>query len=101
MWTKSLLCLAAFRAVEENPKRKVIAEIFKTMFYPGGDKQEIVRPKLPTLARANEIAGAADDNVDLIARVRTLRIATARRIQFHGKCSVLKQYDETFWLRLR
>ena len=101
MWTKSIFRLAAFRAVEENPKRKVIAEIFKTMFHPGGDEQEIVGPKLPTLARANEIAGAADDNVDLIARVRTLRIATARRLKFDGKCPTLEQRDGPFPLRLR
>src|SRR5439155_14842492 len=101
MWTKSLLCLAAFRAVEENPECKVVAEIFKTMFHPGGDEQEIVRPKLPTLARANEIARAADDNIDFVARVRSLRIAPTWRVQLHGKCSVLKQCDGTFPLRLR
>src|SRR5437773_4717671 len=101
MWTKSLLCLAAFRAVEENPKRKVIAEIFKTMFHPGGDKQEIVGPKLPTLARANEITGAADDNIDFIARMRCLEVTPTWRIQFHGKGSVLEERDGTFPLRLR
>ena len=101
MWTKSIFRLAAFRAVEENPKRKVIAEIFKTMFHPGGDKQEIVGPKLPTLARANEIARAADDNIDFIARVRCLGITPTWRVQLHGKCSVLKQCDGTLSLRLR
>ena len=99
--TKSLLRLAAFRAVEEDPERKVIAEIFKTMLHSGWDKQEIVGPKLPTLARAGKIASAVDDNVDLIARVWSLRIGTTWRIQFHGKCSVLKQRDGTFSLRLR
>jgi len=71
------------------------------MFHSGGDKQEIVRPKLPEFARAEKIAGAADDNIDLVARVRSLRIATARRIKFHGKGPVLEQRDGTFSLRLR
>src|SRR2546430_1597996 len=70
--TKSLLRLAAFRAVEEDPERKVIAEIFKTMLHSSWDKQEIVGPKLPTLARANEITGTADNNIDFIARMRCL-----------------------------
>ena len=99
--TGSRLRLAAFRAVEENPDRKVVAEILKTMFHSGGDKQEIVGPKLPTFARAHEIAGAADDDIDLIARVRSLWIAAARRVKFHGKCPVLEQRDGTFSLRLR
>src|SRR5205809_4134626 len=101
MWTKSLLRLAAFRAVEKNPECKVIAEIFKTMFHPGGDKQEIVRSKLPAFARANEITGAADDNIDFIARMRCLEITPTWRVQLHGKCSVLKQCDGTLSLRLR
>jgi hypothetical protein len=99
--TKSLLRLAAFRAVEEDPERKVIAEIFKTMLHSGGDKQEIVGPKLPVFARAGKIAGAADDNVDLIARVWSLWIGTARRVEFHGKGPVLEERDRTFSLRLR
>src|SRR5436190_10449990 len=99
--TRSLLRLSAFRAVKENPERKVVAEVFKTMLHPGGDKQEIVGPKLPTLARANEITGAADNNIVFVTRVRSLRIATARRVKFDGKCPVLKQCDGTLSLRLR
>ena len=71
------------------------------MFHSGGDKQEIVRPKLPEFARAEKIAGAADDDVDLIARVRSLGIAPTWRIKFNGKCPVLEQRDGTFSLRLR
>src|SRR5437667_100956 len=58
--TRSRLCLAAFRAVEENPDRKIIAEIFKAMFHCGGDKQEIMRGKLPAFARTNEVTCATN-----------------------------------------
>src|SRR6266480_1489870 len=99
--TRSLLRLAAFRAVKENPERKVVAEVFKTMLHSRWDKQEIVRPKLPTLVGAEKIARTADNNIDFVTRVRSLRIATARRVKFHCKCPVLEQRDGTFPLRLR
>ena len=79
---RSRLCLAAFRAVEENPDRKIIAEIFKAMFHSGGDKQEIMRGKLPAFARTNEVTGATNDYVDFITLMRTLRIVAPRRVSF-------------------
>jgi hypothetical protein len=67
---ESIVGLSAFRSVKEDPHCEVIAEIFKSMFHSRGNKQEIVRSKLPALTRANEITGAADNNIDFIATDR-------------------------------
>jgi hypothetical protein len=71
------------------------------MFHSRGNKQEIVRSKLPALTRANEITGAADNNIDFIAAMRYLGIVPARRLEFHGEGAVLEQRDGTFLLRFR
>ena len=99
--TRSRFRLAAFRAVEENPDRKIIAEIFKTVFHSGGDKQEIMRAKLPAFAGTNEVTGAANNYVDFITRMRTLRIVAPRCVKLHGKGPVVEERDGTFSLRLR
>ena len=50
---------------------------------------------------ANEITGAADNDIDFIAAMRDLGIVPARRVEFHGEGTVLEQRDGTFLMRFR
>jgi hypothetical protein len=47
-----------------------------------------VRSKLPAPTRANEITGAADNNVDFVATMRYLD-RPPRRVEFHGEGAVV------------
>ena len=76
--------LSTFRSVEENPEREIVREIFEPVFDARRDKQEIVRSKFSAFSATDEIAAPADDNVDFIARVWSLWIASARSVEFDG-----------------
>src|SRR5260370_39053982 len=56
---------AAFRSIEEDPDRKIIGEIFKTMFDARGCKQDIVGHEGLASGATNKISAALGDDIDL------------------------------------
>lgn len=85
------ISFTAFRAIEENPYREVLAEVLKAVFDFGGDEQNVVRSKCLAHSAANKLAGALRHDVDFIARVRSLRIAPARRIELYHQRTVFEE----------
>ena len=56
--SSGLISFAAFGSIKENPDRKVIAEVLKTMCDTGRGKQNIVRGNCLPRAIANELSAA-------------------------------------------
>src|SRR5205814_8068309 len=91
MQKSASICLAAFRPVKENPDRKVIAEVFKTVFDSRGRKQNIVLSEGLSRSAADKLSAALRNDVNLIERVRRLRIAAARRVELHHQRAMFEQ----------
>ncbi len=60
-----------------------------------GDEERVTRPERLALAAVQERSGTADDDIELIAAVRLLRVAAARRVQLQLERAVAEQRDET------
>jgi hypothetical protein len=83
--------LAAFRSIEKDPDREIITEVFKAMFDARGREQGIVGRESLACSGANELAAALRHDVDLITRMRGLRVVAARRVQLHNQRTMLEQ----------
>jgi hypothetical protein len=84
---------AAFGPIKENPNRKIIAEVFKTVFDASGREQNIVRRKWLSRAAADKVTAALGDDVKFILGMRSLGIAATRRVKLHDQRAVLEQSD--------
>src|SRR5882672_6964076 len=91
--------LAAFRAVKENPNRKVFTEVLEAVFDIGSDEKDIVRFAALAGAVADEVAPALCYDIDFIARVWCLGIASARRVEFYDQRTVFEQGHRALALR--
>lgn len=83
--------LAAFGTVKHYPRTEVVTELLEPMRDAGGHKQHIARNKGTTLAAVEKYPAALRDDIDLISRVRRLRIASARRVELRQQRAVLEQ----------
>ena len=64
--------LSALGPIEEHPDRELGGVVLETVRDAGGDEQEVAGVDAPAAADEHELAGTADDNIDLVARVRLL-----------------------------
>jgi len=81
---RSVRQLAAGRTVEDHPDRKVVAELFETVFGSRGDEQAIARLERIASAIVEQDASTGDDDVDLVLRMRRLPVRWKRaRGKFH------------------
>jgi hypothetical protein len=79
---------AAFRPVESNPNSEVGGEIFKAMRLTGGYEDEGASLDRIPLCTVEEFSATARDKINLIARVRLLRVVPLRRVEFHDERTV-------------
>lgn len=93
------ISLAAFRAVKENPNCKVFTKVFEAVFDIGSDEKDVVRFAALAGAVADEVAPALRYNIDFIARVWCLGIASARRVEFNDQRTVFEEGHRAFALR--
>jgi len=89
-WLGSI-CLAAFGTVEEHPHREIPGEVLKAVFDPCGCEQNVMRTERLALSAANKLTCALRYDIDLIAGVRSLWIASPRRIELDDQRAVLKE----------
>src|SRR5260370_34034229 len=68
------------------------------MVFGPGHEEHIPGLEFCTAAYSDEISAAGHHHIDLIARVRLLRISLARSIQLDAQCSMLEQLGEAFAL---
>ncbi len=93
------IAFAAFRSVKENPDGKIFTEILEPVFDAGRDKQHIIFLECLSRCAADELSGAVGDHINFIARMRRLRISSARGIEFSDERAVLEKRDYAFFLR--
>src|SRR5262245_334511 len=82
------LHLSAFRAVKQRPDGEVIGEILKAVFASGGRKDQIAGLKSPPRRPVKECAASTRDDVNLVARVWRLRIASTRGVHLDLKTAM-------------
>jgi len=75
--------LASPGAVEDHPHGEVLAEVLETMLGPCGHEQKIARLERVPLAVVKQDAPAADDDVDLVLRMRRLLVRGRREGELH------------------
>ncbi len=66
-----------------------------------GRKQKISGAESQSLVVYEKKSAARDDHVNLISRVRRLRISPARRVDFRRQSAMTEERDESFSVRLR
>ena len=66
-----------------------------------GREKDLVRPKPLTRAAANKLTAALRHDVNLVTRVRCLRIAAARRVKLYYQRAMLEQCYRSFTLWTR
>ena len=93
------ICLATFRPIKENPDRKIIAEVFKTVFDCRGYEQNVVWDKGLSRSAADKLSTALRDDVNLVERMWCLRIAAARRVELHDQRAMFEQQHGLLALR--
>ena len=69
------------------------------MFDTGGHKQNVVRNEVLARTSADKLTVALGDDVNLVTRMRRLRIAAARRVELHDQRAVLEQQHGLLALR--
>src|SRR4030095_2138976 len=97
----ALIDFAAFRAVKHHPGREVICEVLKTMLKPSSHKQYVVCFKRLPCAIADKLAASFRHHIDLVFRVRRLRVSAAWRVKLCYQRPVLKKRDHALLLRSR
>ena len=70
--------LAALRAVKHTPYREILGNVIELMFDSRSHKQEVARLKRVPFAIMNKHSSTANDEVNLVLRVRRL-LARAHR----------------------
>jgi hypothetical protein len=96
-----LISFAAFGSIKENPDRKVIAEVLKSMFGSGRGKQEVMGRKCLPRGATNKLATALRHDVNLIARMRHLEVRAAWLGQLNYEGTMFEQHDVVFALGTR
>jgi hypothetical protein len=97
-YDSALIYLATFGAVKENPDGEIVAKVFEPMLGTGRCKQNVRRFESLSSTFTKEFTAALRHDVNLIARVRCLRIVTTRGIQFDNEGTVFEQSDRAFAL---
>ena len=80
--------LAASLAPEDNPRRKIIGEVLKSVFNSGFDKDYVVWLEPTSLAALDELPTAADDDIQFVLLMRPLSIFPIRGVEAYLHCSV-------------
>lgn len=75
--------LASFRTVKENPESEIVTKVLEVMWHLRFNKNEIAGTDWAAFVPVQEVAATSDHYVNLIARVWSLQIRTARRIKLH------------------
>ena len=89
----SYIRFAAFGPVERDPHRKVFGEIFEPMLLSGGNEDERTRFHRVPLHSVKKGSGAARDEINLVARVRLLRVLADGCVHFNRERAVRKNGD--------
>src|SRR5712691_2300455 len=87
------ICLATLRPIKENPDRKIIAEVFKTVFDARGYEQNVVWGEGSSRSAADKLSAALRDDVNLVERMWSLWIAGARRVELHDQRAMFEQQN--------
>ena len=90
MSDSSAVAFAALGAVEEHPRREVVAEFFKPVFDSRWHKQHVTRTEWMTLTAIAEYAPTRNDYVELVAVVGLLWIGATWRIVLELHRAVLE-----------
>ena len=69
---------SAFGTVEEHPDQEIIAELFEAVNHPCFDEQHVGHRDRVATGAVYEPSASARDHVDLVARMRLLKIGAAR-----------------------
>ena len=90
---------AAFRAVKHHPRSEVFSELFKAMRAACGYEKQVASLHGFACRAVEKEANAAGDDIQLIARVRRLRVnefavGSARNVNLNLQRAVFKQRDE-------
>src|SRR5260370_15125473 len=93
------ICFAAFRTIKENPDRKIIAEVFKTVFDSRGREQNVVWREGLSRSAADKLSAALRDDVNFVQRMERLRITAARRVELHDQRAEFEQQHGLLALR--
>src|SRR5258708_13256696 len=93
------MCLAGLRQIKENPGRKIVAEVFKTVFDSRGYEQNVVGGEGLPRSAADKLSTALSDDVNLVERMRCLRILAARRVELHDQRAMFEQQHGLLALR--
>ena len=96
-----LISFAAFGPIKENPDRKVIAEVLKTMFCTGRGEQEVMGRKCLPRGATYKLTTALRHDVNFIARMRHLQIRAAWLGQLNYEGTMFEQRDVVFALGTR
>src|ERR1035438_5341216 len=73
--------LPALGAVEKYPRCEIVGEFHEAMLLTGGHEQHVARSEGKLFGPTLKASRAGSDDVDLVAGVRMLPIAAARRVQ--------------------
>ena len=69
---------SAFGTVEEHPDEEIVAELFEAVDHARLGEEHVVQRNRMAMRTVDEPAATARDDVDLVARMRLLRIGAAR-----------------------
>ena len=69
---------SAFGTVEEHPDQEIVAELFEAVNHACFDEQHVGHRDRVAMGAVYEPSASARDHVDLVARMRLLRIGAAR-----------------------
>src|SRR5699024_8810103 len=87
-------CFAALGAVEDHPGGKVLAEVLEPVLDLGRHEEQVAGAERGAHAPVHELPRTADNDVDLVARVRLLPVHFARLVDFDLERTVAEETDE-------
>jgi hypothetical protein len=85
--------LTAGGAVEDNPHGEVHGEVLKMRLSYRSREQKVACLKRVPRAAVRQDASAADDDVDLVLRMRSLLVRRHREGEFYIKGAALQKAD--------
>ena len=91
----------AFWPIKNHPNNQVGSKVFESMADTGGGKEHIGRTESLASVAANIFATAGGDEINFIARVRILRIASAWRIDLDHQGAVFENGRKAFSFGIR
>src|ERR1700680_2184049 len=81
---------SALRSVKDHPHQKIVREILEAMRQARGGEEKIIGLERIAAIAVYERASPPDHHITFVARVRLLRILSARCVKLHGQCPVLE-----------